>query len=113
MRPKMTLADLKGLYPPYKPNHYKEDRDGKTIRTHATQRNHRHLVQPVWLPAVPAVRPAAYRRLKIKRPIPAKSSPAVNKERYKQAEAVYKPAVSKSGKQNNPAYRKRFGSRSK
>jgi hypothetical protein len=59
---KMTLADLKALYQPYEPNHQKEGRDGKVIREHATQKNHRHIVQSVWLPAVPLIRPAEYRQ---------------------------------------------------
>jgi hypothetical protein len=58
---KMTLADFKALFPPYEPRHQKEGWDGKRIRTHATQKNHRHLVQPVYLPSVPALAPALYR----------------------------------------------------
>jgi hypothetical protein len=59
---KMTLADLKALYPPYERHREKEGRDGKIARNHCTQKNHRHIVQPVWLPSIPSVRPAEYRR---------------------------------------------------
>ena len=59
---KMTLEDLKELYPPYDGHHQKAGRDGKVNRSHATQKNHRHVVNPVWLPAIPRVSPAEYRR---------------------------------------------------
>jgi hypothetical protein len=61
---KMTLADLKALYQPHVPKE-KEGRDGKIVREHCTQKNHRHIVQPVWLPAVPLIRPAEYRRRRL------------------------------------------------
>jgi hypothetical protein len=106
---KMTLADMKAMYPPYEPHRLKEGWDGKTIRTHATQKNHRHLVQPVWLPAVPFVTPAQYRRKKVKRPIPVIASPAVNQTDALETKIVRISVASSSGKQNDPAYRKRFG----
>lgn len=59
---KMTIADIKALYPAYEPRQQKEGRDGKRIRTRATQKNHRHPVNPIWLPAVPGISPAEYRR---------------------------------------------------
>jgi len=59
---KMTLQDLKNMFPPPSP-HEKPDRNGKVIRSHATQKNHRHQVKPVWLPGVVNISPARYRHL--------------------------------------------------
>jgi hypothetical protein len=62
---KMTLADLKALYGTYEPYHYKSP-DGlsdKTDRTNwGSKRLARHSHKPVWLPAVPSISPAMYRR---------------------------------------------------
>ena len=60
MTNKMTLQDLKNLFPEPSP-HIKEDRNGKVIRTRATQKNHKHVVNPVWLPGIPSISPAQYR----------------------------------------------------
>lgn len=61
MKTKMTWQDLKDMFPAPSP-HEKTGRDGKVNRTHATQKNHRHQVNPVWLPGVTGISPAEYRR---------------------------------------------------
>jgi len=53
---KMSLDDLKALYPPLLP----PDKVDKNIKSSATAKNHKHVVNPVWLPAVGS-RPAAFR----------------------------------------------------
>jgi hypothetical protein len=110
---KMTLADLKALYQPFEPHHQKAGRDGKLVRTHCTQKNHRHLVQPVWLPGVPFIRPSEYRRRHIAdgfRAVPV-ASPSVQSRPAQVFKDMYIPTASTSGKQNDPKYRKQFGSR--
>jgi hypothetical protein len=56
---KMTLQDLKFLFP--LSSRAKPGRDGKWS-VGATKKNHRHAVNPVWLPGTPGISPAAYRR---------------------------------------------------
>lgn len=53
--PKMTLQDLKDLFPPSLPR--------GLIVYRATHKNYRHKVNPVWLPGTPSISPAKYRRL--------------------------------------------------
>jgi hypothetical protein len=111
---KMTLQALKDLYQLHVPKE-KEDRDGKIVRARCTQKNHRHIVRPVWLPGVPFIRPAEHRRrhLEVSAPAVVISSPKVELKPTPKRDAFYIPVVSTSGKQNNPAYRKQFGSRAK
>jgi hypothetical protein len=61
MNKKMTLADLKSMYPPFIGND-KPGRDGFVKRKRATLRGHRHKVNPVWLPGTPSITPAQFRR---------------------------------------------------
>lgn len=55
MKQKMTLQDLKDLFPPPLPR--------GLIVTRATNKNYRHKLNPVWLPGTPGISPAQYRRL--------------------------------------------------
>ena len=55
MKTKMTLRDLKDLFPPPLPR-------GLRV-TRATNKGYRHKVNPVWLPGTPSISPANWRRL--------------------------------------------------
>jgi hypothetical protein len=59
---KMSWSDIKAMFTTPSP-HEKEGRDGKRIRTHATQKNHRHIVGAAFKPRrLARVSPAEYRR---------------------------------------------------
>jgi hypothetical protein len=112
---KMTLADLKALYSTYEPYRYKSP-DGlqdKTSRTNwGSKRQARHTHNPVWLPAVGGISPSVYRHLRVAKTAttPVITSPSINLIPTQETKIVYIRAASLSGKQNDPAYRKRFGS---
>jgi hypothetical protein len=51
-RTKMSLDDLKSLYPEYRP--------AKSVPIHATRKGFKHKVNPVWLPSTKQISPAKY-----------------------------------------------------
>ena len=51
---KMTLDDLKNLFPKYEPNKYKPEK--------ATKRGYKHTHRPTWLPPKQKISPAEWKR---------------------------------------------------
>lgn len=103
---KMTLQDLKALFPKYTPK-------GKAIRS-ATSKNAEHIVNPVWLPGK-TLAPSVYRHNHLAKPVHKIIRHSVNVENVAKRNLVPSPIrvdypVAQNKQATITGYIKGFGS---